>query len=88
MSKTAFCAHRGLADFGEATPEEVGDLKGVLGEIEVHKLILLGPGKEIDDLREEAEATFAGEDMHSLAPPHAQPNQTKPNKSPRRLIVR
>jgi len=38
----------------------VGDLKGVLGDIEIHKLILLGASNEIADLRGEAETVFAG----------------------------
>jgi hypothetical protein len=34
-------------------------MKAVLGQIQMHKLILLG-GAEIDELRPEAEAQFAG----------------------------
>ena len=30
------------------------------GDVEVHKLILLGAGEEINNLRAEAESTFAG----------------------------
>ena len=46
------------ADFGEPAPEAVGPLKRVLGEVEMHKLVMLGP--EIDALRPEAEALFRG----------------------------
>ena len=50
---------RNVADFGEPAPEAVGPMKAVLGKVQMHKLILLG-GPEIDELRPEAEAHFAG----------------------------
>jgi len=70
VSLVAFCKDRILCeardeqtdrvlDFGEPAPEAVGPMKAVLGKVQMHKLILLG-GPEIDELRPEAEAHFAG----------------------------
>eukprot|EP00240_Pyramimonas_obovata_P016166 CAMPEP_0118940056 /NCGR_PEP_ID=MMETSP1169-20130426/30491_1 /TAXON_ID=36882 /ORGANISM="Pyramimonas obovata, Strain CCMP722" /LENGTH=288 /DNA_ID=CAMNT_0006884453 /DNA_START=76 /DNA_END=942 /DNA_ORIENTATION=- len=80
VSLIAFCQDRILCesedehtdrtlDFGEPRAEAMGPLEDVLGEVEMHKLILMGEESTLERIRPEAEALFEGRAALTVAVP-------------------